>query len=187
MELTLRGHRVVLVDVAGLRATDDLDPVEALGIARVSEELRRASCALFLRDDPERHADADAAIRARIPAHVAVVEVQTKCDLVETASLDVAISAVTGEGLDRLQTKLGEVLFAHSTDDVVLTRDRHRVWVEQSRDATREAIDALRVDLPHEVVCGELRRAASGLDALLGADTSGDVLETIFQRFCIGK
>ena len=187
VELPLDGQLVVLVDVAGLRATDDIDPVEALGIARVKEELQRASGALFLRDAPERHAETDAAIRAQIPSHVSVLEVETKTDLAERATLALAISAVTKDGLDELKAQLRALVFPENTDDVVLTRDRHRAWVEECRDATREAVAALRANLPHEVVCGELRRAAGGLDALLGADTSADVLDTIFRRFCIGK
>ena len=187
VEIALDGQLIVLVDVAGLRATDDIDPVEALGIARVQEELQRASGALFLRDTPRQHEVADAAIRGQIPEHVAILEVQTKVDLAPDRSLPIAVSAVTRAGLDALKIHLRELVFAESNDDVVLTRDRHRVAVAESRDATREAIQALRAGLPHEVVCGELRRAATGIDALLGADTNGDVLETIFRRFCIGK
>ncbi len=187
VELMIDGQVVVLVDVAGLRTSDDIDPVEALGIARVKEELQRANCALFLRDDPAHHAEVDAAIRAQIPSHVTVVEVETKSDLRRSTAIDLAISAMTGGGLLELRQRLAEVLFSDRTDDVVLTRDRHRVWVEQSRGATAEAIAALEAGLPHEVVCGELRRAASSLDALLGADTSAEVLDTIFRRFCIGK
>lgn len=187
VELSVDGHRLVLVDVAGLRATENIDPVEALGIARVKEELHRATAALFLRDAPEANTHTDDALRAQIPPHVSVLEVETKIDLVDRPVLTVAISAATGAGLDELRARLGALVFVDSTDDVVLTRDRHRVTVEQSHAATREAIAALNSGLPHEIVCGELRRAAGGLDALLGADTNEDVLETIFSRFCIGK
>ena len=187
VELTIEGYHVVLVDVAGLRTSPDIDPVEALGIARVKEELARASCALFLRDSPDLHRSTDAEIRAQIPDHVAVIDVETKCDLQPGPHLGLAISAKTGVGLDALRSRLATALFADATDDVVLTRERHRGSVEGARDATREAIAAFEADLPHEVVCGELRRAAVHLDVLLGADTNEDVLETIFRRFCIGK
>ena len=187
VEISLEGQVMILVDVAGVRALGNIDPVEALGIARVQQELGRASIALFLRDDPEAHREADAAIRAQIPPHVTVLEIETKADQHAAPQLPLAISAQTGLGLVELKALLHQHLFAESSDDVVLTRERHRRWVEDSRDATREARVALAADLPHEVICGELRRAAAGLDTLLGADTNEDVLETIFSRFCIGK
>lgn len=187
VELGLDGYRVMLVDVAGLRETEGVDPVEALGIERVKEELQRASAALFLRDEPAHHADADARIRSQIPGHVPVVEVETKVDARPQPTLALAVSAHTGTGMDALRTALMAVLFDDSTEEVVLTRERHRVAIEASRDATREALDALVAGHPDEVVCGELRRAVSGLDTLLGADVNADVLETIFRRFCIGK
>lgn len=187
VEVALGGHHVVLVDVAGLRSTEDIDPVEALGIQRVKDELSRASVALFLRDAPECHEKMDAEIRAQIPSHVTVLEVETKEDTPGSAVLPLAISAHTGQGINALLSKLSDSLFSEGTDDVVLTRERHRAWISASRDATREAIQALRFDLPHEVICGELRSAATSLDALLGVDTNADVLETIFSRFCIGK
>ena len=187
VDIELEGQRIVLVDVAGLRSVEGIDPVEALGIARVKEELGRASGAIFLRDAPQTHLELDAAIRRQIPEHVQVLEVETKLDITQAPSLEIAISAHTGEGLDVLKRQLSQMLFSENTDEVILTRERHRAWVEESRDATREAIDVLKKNIPQEVACAELRRAASGLDALLGSDTGEDVLETIFNRFCIGK
>ncbi|MBX2812596.1 MAG: tRNA uridine-5-carboxymethylaminomethyl(34) synthesis GTPase MnmE [Myxococcales bacterium] len=186
VELEIDGYHFLLVDVAGLRTASDVDPVEALGMGRVVDELKRASCVLFLRDCPKDNQLEDEAIRKSIPDHVVVIEVETKADK-NQPQLPLAISAVTGVGIEDLKAQLRNQLYEESTNEVLLTRERHRVHVLQSRDATRDAIQAIQNHMPHEIVCGELRRASQGLDDLMGSNISEDVLETIFSRFCIGK
>ena len=41
--------------------------------------------------------------------------------------------------------------------------------------------------LGHELVADEIRRALTGLGEVLGAVYTDDILDRVFQRFCIGK
>jgi len=49
------------------------------------------------------------------------------------------------------------------------------------------APDYRRVDTPEEFVLADLQAARACFDELVGARTSADILEHIFERFCIGK
>jgi len=185
-ETVVAGVPITLVDVAGVRE-GEVHPVEAMGIARAKDELRRADLVLAVRDlsDPDAHA-----VDVRELVSTPVVEVGTKVDLVGTDLGGVlAISARDGTGLDTLRACIADALVgdARLGDEAVLTRARQVEEVSAARDSVREAKDALEQGMPGEVVASELRRAGWALDRVLGRELDEEVLDTIFTRFCIGK
>jgi len=103
----LDGLPAVLADTAGLRETGDL--VEQLGVERARAEALQADVLLYLVDlSRPASVDEEKWIRER-PARAMVVG--TKADLVRPAGglpawVDVATSAVTGEGLQELRSRI---------------------------------------------------------------------------------
>jgi tRNA modification GTPase len=98
------------------------------------------------------------------------------------------VSAITGEGMDRLLDDLGQ--FARdmfgSREPALVTRERQRHLLEQAEAALRRAIiegEAGREDTFAE----ELRLAAQALGRLTGRVDVEDILAKIFRDFCIGK
>jgi tRNA modification GTPase len=98
-----------------------------------------------------------------------------------------AVSAVTGEGLEELRTTLGR--FARESlagaADALVTRERHR----RVLTTALAALERLQAELtaPVEVLAEELRVAIHALEGLAGRVDVEDVLGEIFGRFCIGK
>ena len=99
----------------------------------------------------------------------------------------VAVSAKTGQGLDRLLARL-EVEAGAATDagggGALMTRARHRVELEAARDALVRFRD---VPAAPELKAEELRIAARHLGRLTGRIDIEDVLGEVFAEFCIGK
>ncbi|HME86339.1 MAG TPA: tRNA uridine-5-carboxymethylaminomethyl(34) synthesis GTPase MnmE, partial [Roseiarcus sp.] len=99
--LDLRGYPVVLVDTAGIRDTND--PVEREGVARALRRAKHADLTLWLddRDGPSP------------PVTGQTLLVRTKIDRPEIRSasgpLPFAISAKTGEGVDKLLDAIGDL------------------------------------------------------------------------------
>jgi tRNA modification GTPase len=100
-----------------------------------------------------------------------------------------AISAMTGEGLDELRSRIGAHLIegAAGDEEVVLMRERQVTHVREARAALDLGRGALEDAHAGEVIASELRRAARALDRLLGSDVDADVLDRVFAKFCIGK
>lgn len=98
-----------------------------------------------------------------------------------------AVSTVTGEGLDRLVTEIaqraGEAVGTRT--DPVLTRARHR----QSLKSARDEIAAFLTGSPDaiELRAEDIRRAAHAIGRITGRVDVEDVLDQVFSRFCIGK
>lgn len=190
--LVLNGIPVMLVDVAGIRTGDGIDPVERMGIERAQQEIDRADIIIYLKDPAKITVNLPLPTKEGIPT----LAVLTKADLWmnsgdtnEMTGSVLAISAKTGEGIPQLLTALGSLLCADSeaTDEIMLTKLRQKDEVSGAKDAIFEAITALQSHHPHEIVASELRRAGAALDRLLGKSLGEDVLDLIFSRFCIGK
>lgn len=120
----------------------------------------------------------------------AVLPVTTKSDLAPPNSREggLAVSALTGAGLDRLLEDVHERASAALTGegDAVVTRERHRTALEEaSRSLDRAA--SLGANGPLELVAEDLRLALRALGRLTGTVDVEDILDRIFSSFCIGK
>jgi tRNA modification GTPase len=175
---------VVLVDVAGIRESETLHPVEAMGIARAKKELERADLVLCLVDSTDAHA-----ANLVLPENLPALKVFTKRDLLSAPRDGLTISAKTGEGMAELVSCIKEVVGVGLPDagELVLTRIRHIELVGQAVDALTSAIASFADGVSDECVAYELRDAGRSLDELLGKNLNEEVLDLIFSRFCIGK
>lgn len=208
-ECNIGGIPVILVDVAGIREQEDIHPVEALGIEKAREELKRADVVLLIVDSTsDRIPEQFAMWRAHL-GDVPALQVLSKVDLLRdtgpgelpahvekaaastTPAADVyAVSGRQGEGVDTLQRALQACLGAGDAgeqNEALLAGARQRDEVQRALEALQLAIQALQAGWEHEVVASELRGAGRCLDRLLGKDLNEDVLDAVFTRFCIGK
>ncbi len=191
----LDGMPLHVLDTAGLR--DDVDEVEAEGIRRAREQMRRADRVLFvidLAEDPQ--ADAYAQEKVRLPRDVPVTLVLNKSDRVAGIPLAdtlsgpprLAVSALTGEGLDSLRTHLKSCMGFKTMDgETVSARQRHLDALARAHRHVEEAERRLRESRAGELVAEELRGAQQALSEITGEFTSEDLLGRIFGSFCIGK
>jgi tRNA modification GTPase len=104
----------------------------------------------------------------------------------------IGVSALSGEGVDRLLASIEEcledTLGAVPTDRPVLTRTRHRLALEVAQDELRLFAEAwVNRTLPPVVAAVHVRSASHALDELIGSVDVDDILEKVFMTFCIGK
>lgn len=192
----IHGLSVALVDTAGIRDTGDV--VEQEGVARARQTVAVADLLLVVLDQSRPLNDEDRAILAGTEVRPRVV-VLNKIDLSASArgsreggpqepGIDgVRVSAVTGEGLDRLASIIAREIGAapEARDHVRVTNIRHIALLERARDALARARDA--VSAPEEFLLADLQDAAAHLQEITGKRTTDDLLRHIFERFCIGK
>jgi tRNA modification GTPase len=174
--LDLGGYPVVLFDTAGLRETES--EAEREGVRRASRTAEKADLLLWLEDST--------APSAPLPPLGArpIWRVRTKIDLGGAiADADMAISVVSGEGLDELMARLRErAAAAMGVGDALVTRQRQKEAIEQAVQAL-ERVDAV----PEELAAHLLRQAGEAIGRLTGRIDVEDVLDRLFGEFCIGK
>jgi tRNA modification GTPase len=178
--LELRGLPVNLVDTAGIRDTDD--PIESEGIARARRRADEADLTLWLTDDAGRQA-----LPGGDPK--SVLRVQTKIDLPgrSIAPGRIAVSAATGQGLDRLLDAIADVAEASLAGEgpALIAAARHRLAFEDA-SAHLGRLPA-HPDEALEFIAEDLRLAARALERIAGRVDVEEVLGAIFGRLCIGK
>jgi tRNA modification GTPase len=183
VHLDLGGFPIVATDTAGLRESED--PIEQIGVQRALARAAEADLVLWL-VEPNSRKSAPASLRGVADVWM----IATKCDMQSptAAGAKLAVSALTGAGLQRLEQELER--FARDRLEMggevpALTRERHR----QALAAAIEALDRIQAepDLPCEVVAEEVRLAQYAVGRIAGRVDVEDVLGEVFGRFCIGK
>jgi tRNA modification GTPase len=180
--LDLSGLPVTLFDTAGLRETDD--PIEQAGIARARAMAADADLRLRVVDDP-------AELRQAAPRPDRQLTVLCKRDLwpqVELPDGALAVSVLTGSGLDRLETALTDAARAllPGEEPNLITRSRHRRALADAADALERAL-ALGDQAELGLLAEEVRLAAQAIGKVTGHFGVEDILDRIFATFCIGK
>ena len=102
----------------------------------------------------------------------------------------VKVSAKTGEGLDHLTSVIQSVCLKEgleATPSVLVTRLRHKASLEQAHGSIEEAMRSLERKESGECVALDIRAALDALGEITGAISTEDILDRIFQDFCIGK
>jgi tRNA modification GTPase len=170
--VAFEGVPFTLVDMAGLRDGCS-DPIEHIGIARAEAEIARADLVLWL--GPEGAG----------PPHAWEIEPQVdRSGRAPKKNARHRVSAVTREGLDELRRDL----ITHARE--VMPRPGQMAINRRQRDLLGDAADALRIanlaDNPL-IVAENMRIARLAFDRLLGRTGIEDVLNSLFERFCIGK
>lgn len=174
VRIEIAGLAVTVLDTAGLRDTGDR--VEKLGIERALERARAADLRIFLKSGDEE-----------LP-----VEPEGD-DLVLFGKADLGIdpratiSGVSGEGLDQLIARVGEILSGRVAGASLAIRERHRQAMRHAIECLEEALDLMRGGGHVELASAVLRRSVRHLEVLIGKVGVEDLLDEIFARFCIGK
>jgi len=193
VHLDLGGYPVTLVDTAGLRELREAGgqgDIEAEGIRRAEAHAVAADLRLAVFDIREAR-DPDPATLRHLDRERLVV--LNKLDLGCAPALPsvaghaaVALSAKTGQGLDKLIAELTAVA-ARNLDSpgeaAGITRARHRAALGEAAEALGRALEAEAIELAAE----DLRLAARALGRIAGRVDVEDVLDVIFRDFCIGK
>ena len=185
----LDGLRVTLVDTAGLREASDI--VEAEGVARSRRAVEVADLVLLVEDaSVARTASVSSFLETR---RHKVLYIANKNDLPAAWTDDdaVAVSAITGSGLDELRRRIASALDVDLLRDrPAITNVRHISLVERAHQAMMRArAAALAADgsMPEEFVLADLSEARAALEEISGRRATEDLLAHIFSRFCIGK
>lgn len=190
VDIQVDGLPVRLVDTAGLR--DSPDPVEREGVRRARDQMARSDLILWVYDAT---LGLDPGDLQMLPSDVPLTLVRNKVDLAGPATEsrgsgaeELDISALTGQGLDRLNRHIKVRAGVESVGEgAFVARRRHLEALELGLTQLRAARDALTEGLGLELIALDLRAAQESFGEITGAFTSDALLGRIFGSFCIGK
>lgn len=200
-QIEISGVPVVITDTAGIRDTPS-DEIEAIGIKKAIEELKKADLVLFMIDGSSDGSDAIdnyEKIKEFEKDENRILLIISKADksvskevnkLLEQEPFSklkkVFTSTKTEDGLNSLRNELADALGIMPVEGVFIARRRHLTNLEKAYQYIINAKEILQTgDL---VLCAqEIRQAQDYLGMITGKVTSDDILGKIFSTFCIGK
>ena len=194
-QVALAGVPLLLADTAGLR--DTKDPVEEIGVAAARKRLGEAELVLAVFEGSAELTQEDYDLMDLL-GDLPAIAVVNKCDLDQKLDLSVIqerfshwvmISAETGSGLDDLEQAFTGLL--GTTDfnlrDPELLTERQKTAALSARDAVCQGIEALEMGLTLDAVTVCVEDALSALFSLTGQKVSDEVIDQVFEQFCVGK
>ncbi len=202
--VNLRGIPLCLVDTAGITVSTDL--IESLGIERSRRALQQADLVLIVVDGSEPLRPEDWAIAGSVGNQGVIVAVN-KADLpaladdrvLLPAARHVRISALTREGLNLLEDAIVDTIFSgqvQTSDVPVVSNPRHCEILRRALSHVSAALSLRGTGSPWlgdgvhqlaELVTIDCTAAANALGEITGETVGEDVLDAIFNNFCIGK
>ncbi len=194
--LDINGIPVRIVDTAGIR--EDAERVEQLGIERARDQVNRADLVIFLADGSRPFEAADQELYQTVK-HKPLIVVLNKCDLPlqidltaapEVFSEPIKISAVTQDGIDQLKN----AIFSRVTggaeqwgEDGCRPNIRQKAALVRARNAAEGICEGLAFGLSSDLVTIDILECLEHLGEIIGETTTEDVLDLIFEQFCLGK
>ncbi len=195
--LELDGITLKLADTAGIRSTSDT--VEQIGVDRAFDALEKAQLVLFVADLSEMPGKDDIALLEKTNGKTAVL-VLNKSDkelsgaeqaykaLAEIPS--VKISAADGSGITELTTLIKKLFGCgdiESDNIPLLYNMRHFESLVRAGKSTENALSALENGFSADMLFIDVFDALSSLGEVVGMNVSEEVVDKIFEKFCVGK
>jgi tRNA modification GTPase len=187
--IEIEGVAVTVVDTAGSR--EALDLVEREGVTRGARARDVADLVIVVLDGSEPLTPDDRTLLERTADRPRLV-VMNKADrgAVFDAGGALHVSATRGDGLDALRRAIAAALTGGEPlrDIAGVSNMRHIGLLQEARtDLARACAAARQEGVPEEILLVDLQAARTRFDEIVGVRTSDDVLQHIFERFCIGK
>lgn len=194
-EIVLGGLNFRFTDTAGLRETQDV--IEAMGVERTRERMKKASLILYLFDLTQTTIEEIEAEDAHLKSlGIPYLKVGNKIDKADPSLLDylsdkdfVFISASNKTNIGELKERILSFFNVRTvtTGDVMVTNLRHYQNLVQTNESLARVLDGLDSGITGDFLAMDIRQSLHYLGEITGVITSEDLLGNIFGKFCIGK
>lgn len=189
--LNIGGIILNLIDTAGIRDSEDI--VEKIGIDKAKKVINEAELILFVLDQSEAMTEDDQKL-LELTKHKKRIIIINKSDLhkklTESFEHSVEISARNNVGIQELETLIqtmflkGEV---NLNEETYLSNARQIAKLKEAKSSLQDSLFAIQEQLPIDMVEIDLKTAWSLLGDIIGANSSTNLLDELFSKFCLGK
>jgi tRNA modification GTPase len=198
-QLNLNGIPFILADTAGITESENL--IEKEGVKRSRAYMDRSALVLLVFDGsiPFDKRDIELAKKALSQKYIPVVnktdlpkKLHTE-ELVKQTGINpefVYISAKNGTGLKELEKRMTEMVITGDTGgsyDILVTNSRHFSALQKASAELDCALDTLNNNKEPELIAYDIRSAMDMLGEIIGEVTNNEILDKIFNSFCVGK
>ena len=184
------GIPVTLLDTAGIREgeNNDIDKVEEIGVKYSIQSISDADLVLFVYDSSLGLNDEDKKVLELLKDKNYIL-IGNKSDLTSSKQEDaVYISAKTGDGIEELKKLITQKVCNIEPDSLeFVTNTRQQTCLSKAKASLEQALLASRLNELQDLISIDVKSAILALDELTGELITDEILDNIFEHFCIGK
>lgn len=179
------GIKLDFSDTAGIRNASD--EIEREGVERAKNEVRCADITLLVADTSNFNVEEYEKLASELNGKFLKVGNKIDCGIKPDYPFDITVSAKTGEGVDGLLKRISEELDLPSiSGSAVVMRSRHVAALRRAKESLEEVLSGYS-ELTIDCILVDLEDAAAALFEIRGKDVSAEVVDRVFERFCLGK
>lgn len=191
--IILDGIELSLIDTAGIRDTDNV--VEKIGVLKSLQLMEDADLVLAVFNCGEELQENDRLILEKIKDQNTIL-ILNKNDLKQVLKKEdfkfshiVSTNTKELEGIDSLKKEIKKMfsLDAIEESNSYLSTTRQITLAKKALSSLEEAKQALNDDLPLDMVEIDLQEIFETLGAITGESYDDELLDTLFENFCVGK
>ncbi len=197
----VEGIPIQIVDTAGIRETNDT--IEDIGVQRALQHMESSDIVLAMFDihkpldnDDYRLIQYIELERNKLPILVVLnkldrgIEQSTFQYLKKLGFEFVQISVKLGQNITEMNKLIKNKLVTDLSveqEEVVVANARHRTALVNTKKSLLSLLKGLKTGIDEVILTTELQSALDYIGEIAGESTSEDVLNNIFNQFCVGK
>lgn len=189
-----------IFDTAGIRETEDV--VEKIGIQRSFEIIDKVDLVIVVIDLVKGLTQKDIDLISKVEEKnkkyiiclnkkdISCENVYKVKEQIKSSKNVIETSFLTKEGVDTLKEKisfifdLGQI---SNNQDVVIVNQRHKELLERAYESLKKANDEIQKDIGVDIAEIDIKNAAKHLGEIIGEEVTTDIINKIFEKFCLGK
>lgn len=190
----LEGISLNIIDTAGIRKTEDT--VEKIGVEKSLSLIDEADLILVVLNGNEQLTKIDREILEKTKEKISIV-IKNKNDLPEKIENEVLIgrtvistNTTSLKGIDSLKNKIIEMFNLdkiETKDYTYLTNSRQLSLAKLSLSSLNQALDGIAQNAPIDMIEIDIKTALDNLGKIIGIDYSDEIIDNLFENFCVGK
>lgn len=194
--MNIDGIPIIVIDTAGIRNTKD--EVEKIGVERALEKVESSDLIIMVFDASKKLEKEDIEILKYIENRK-VIYLKNKTDLDDILNLSdykyiekeiIDISVKNNIGLDKITKKIKDMFFKgviNLDNDLIINNSRHKALLIKAKNNLEDILLSINNNITIEFLEIDLNNCIENLGKITGRSVQDDLVDKIFNEFCIGK
>lgn len=199
--IMLDGISFHMIDTAGIRKTKD--KIEMIGVEKAKKYAAEADLIIYVVDSSVEFDESDYDILQilkdkhfivllnKSDLDMAVTEKEIIKKLQNFSNYEIIkISALKHQGIDMFEKAVKKMFFQGDisyNNEVIVTSIRHKEALLEACDSLSMVKQSIKAKMPEDFYSIDLMNAYSALGRIIGEEVGDDLVNEIFEKFCMGK
>ncbi len=186
--IDIEGICATLIDTAGIRNSENIDKVEKIGIDYTKNCIQDSDIVLFLFDAQKGLIKEDNDI-FELVSQKPYIKIASKIDLTNKKYNDaIGVSSKTGENIEVLKQEIEKLTVKTNSDETeFITNQRQQESLSKAKASLEKALEAAQNNQIQDLISIDIKTALMHISEINGEVITDDILNNIFENFCIGK